>query len=88
MQTGTEEEGAGLRNDLAPAPADYAFQVDVAVEEEVDGLVPLAVELLEGVGVPPVLVELPEVQPRHLGEEVAHVFEDQVEAEDDEGRAG
>lgn len=88
MQTRTEEEGAGLREDLALAPAHYALQVDVSVQEEMHWLVPFPVELLEGEGVPPVLVELPEVQPCHFCKEIAHILKDQVEAEDDEGCTG
>jgi hypothetical protein len=61
MQAGTEEEGAGLGEGLSRLPAYDTLQVDVTVEEDVDRLVPLAVELLEGEGVPPVLVELPRV---------------------------
>lgn len=61
MQTGTEEEGAGLRKDFTLAPSDDALQVDVSVEEEMYRFVPLAVKLLEGKRVPPVLIELPKV---------------------------
>lgn len=53
-----------------------------------DGFVPFSVELLKGERVPPILVELPEIKPRHFREEITHIFEDEVEAEHDEGSAG
>lgn len=50
-------------------------------------LVPLSIKLLKRVRVPPILVKLSTVQPCYFCEKVAHIFEDQVEAEDDEACA-
>ena len=62
MKEGTEEEGAELGHLLAFPVPDDELQVDMAVEEHMNRFVPLAIELLVGAGIPPILVELPIVQ--------------------------
>jgi hypothetical protein len=60
----------------------------MAIQKVMNRFVPFPIKLLEGEGVPPILIKFSEVQPSYLGEEVTHVLEDQVEAENDEGSAG
>ena len=56
------------------------------VQEVVDRLVPLAVELLVGRRVPPVLVELAVTEARDLTEDVQNALPENVDDEDHEQR--
>lgn len=46
----------------------------MSVEEVVNGFIPLSIELLEGGGIPPILIELSMVKFGDLGEEVGEAF--------------
>jgi hypothetical protein len=55
--------------------------VDVAEEEEVDGAIPVAGELVPGDAVPPGVVEATIGEVGELGEEVEEGFPDEVPGE-------
>lgn len=46
--------------------------------------IPFAVELLESIAVPPVLIKLAMVQPAQFCEKIAHILENKVKAEDND----
>lgn len=79
VDEGTEHEGDDLGSDFAVFPPDEQLQVEMAVQKQMDGLVPFPVELLIGGWVPPVLIVLPVVEPGDFGEDVGDVLECHVE---------
>ena len=58
MKKGAEQESRDLGHRFALFVFYHEFEVDVAVEEEMNWFVPFTVELLVSVTIPPVLVKL------------------------------
>jgi hypothetical protein len=59
----------------------------MAIEEVMHRLIPFPVELFKGIGVPPILIELPAIQPSDFSKEITHILKDQVEVKDDKSGA-
>ena len=87
MEAGTEEKDTGLCEGFTFFPSNYGLEVDMSIEKIVNWFVPFPVELLKSERIPPILIELPVIQPCHFSKEITHIFEDEVETEDDEGSA-
>lgn len=60
----------------------------MSIEENVNRLVPFSIKLFVGVAIPPIFIELSMVQSSDFSEEIAHIFEDQIETKDQKGCAG
>ena len=79
MQKGTKQKSNDLRSHLRGLPLDHTLQIHMSEQKQVHWLVPLPIEFLVCMRIPPILVKFPVVQFGYLCEEIAHRVENQVE---------
>lgn len=82
MKACTEYEGEQLSDVLGLAIAQYAFEIDMPIEEVMDRLVPEPVEFLVSGCIPPVVVELAVSELGQLGKYIGDVFKYDIEEYD------